>query len=173
MIIETDNLMLRRYADDDVDALHGILSDPETMRFWPSPFTIERVREWIVRSLRSYEELGFGRYPVLLRETGEIIGDCGILRVRVAGETVNDLGYIFHRDHWGRGYATEASEALKRYAFDTLGLEALHANMAYDHSASRRVAEKLGMTKIREFANERNRDIWTLLYCCRREETGD
>lgn len=172
MLIETDNLVLRPYSIDDLDALYRILSDPETMSFWPSPFTQERVREWIERSLRCYDEVGYGRYPVLLRETGEMIGDCGILRVPIAGETVSDLGYIFHRDHWGKGYASEAATAVMNYAFDTLGLDTLYANMAYDHKASRRVAEKLGMTKIREFANERNRNIWTLLFALEREKRG-
>jgi len=170
MVIETDNLTLRHYSIDDAEALYKILSDPETMSFWPSPFTMERVCEWIERSLRSYEECGFGRYPVFLRESGEMIGDCGILRVPIAGETVNDIGYIFHHDHWGKGYAIEAATAVMNYAFDTLELDRLHANMAYDHKASRRIAEKLGMTKIREFANERNRNIWTLLFSRARGE---
>ena len=164
MLLETDNLIIRPYQSDDLDRLSAILSDPITMRFWPSPLTLEAARAWIERSIQSYLLHGFGRYALVQTATGELIGDCGILKSTVAGQAVNDLGYIVHHPYWGRGYATEAARAVKDYAFDTLGLDALHANMPWNHDASRRVAEKIGMRRILEFDNERNRNIRTLLY---------
>jgi RimJ/RimL family protein N-acetyltransferase len=165
MTIETDNLILRDYTSEDIDALYPIMSDADTMSFWPAPFSRDDVQRWIDRAIASYHEYGYGRYPIILKENEKVIGDCGIFRTLVAGEPVNDLGYILHKDYWGKGYATEAAAAVMRDAFDRLKLESLHANMPYNHSASRRVAERLGMHKVREFTNERNRNIWTLLYC--------
>jgi RimJ/RimL family protein N-acetyltransferase len=164
MLPQTDNLVIRPYQSGDLDRLYVILSDPITMRFWPSPLTLEASQLWIDRSIESYVLHGFGRYVVVHAATGELIGDCGILRSTVAGQVVNDLGYIIHHPHWGHGYATEAARAVKEYAFGTLGLDALHANMPWNHDASRRVAEKIGMRRIQEFDNQRNRNIRTLLY---------
>jgi ribosomal-protein-alanine N-acetyltransferase len=169
MLIETDNLIIRDIAIEDVANLFPILSSARTMVFWPVPFTIDGVNAWVRRSLDSYAEHGFGRYALLLKESGELVGDCGIIRMNVAGDDVNDLGYILHHEHWGKGFATEVASAIKEYAFDTLRLDSLHANMPHDHHASRRVAEKIGMKKIREFDNVRNRDIRTLLYGVERE----
>ena len=164
MLLQTDNLTIRPYQSDDLDRLFVILSDPITMRFWPSPLTLEATRAWIDRSTDSYALHGFGRYAVVHTATGGLIGDCGILKSTVAGQAVNDLGYIIHHPYWGHGYATEAARVVKEYAFGTLGLGALHANMPWNHDASRRVAEKIGMRRIQEFDNERNRNIRTLLY---------
>lgn len=164
MLLQTQHLAIKPYEPDDVDRLLTILSDPITMRYWPQPFTREGVEAWIGRSLQSYQLHGFGRYAVTLKETEELIGDAGIWKSTIAGEEINDLGYIIHHPYSGRGYGTEVAAALKDYAFTTLQLDSLHANMPWDHHASRRVAEKIGMQFVKKFQNERNRNIDTLLY---------
>ncbi|MBF2007802.1 GNAT family N-acetyltransferase [Chlorogloeopsis fritschii PCC 9212] len=164
MLFETQHLTIHLYQNDDVDRLLAILSDPITMRYWPQPFTREGVEVWIARNLESYNQHGFGRYKVFLKETGELIGDAGILKSTLIGEPFNDLGYIIHNPFWGYGYGTEVAIALKDYAFTKLKLDSLYANMPWNHAASRRVAEKIGMKFVKQFANERNRNIQTLLY---------
>ncbi len=163
-MIESDRLLIAPYAASDIDELVPILADPITLRFWPEPFTAERTAEWVSRSMDAHRRLGFARYPVRLRGNGALIGDCGIMRTEADGEVVNDIGWIIHHPYWGRGYATEAARAVANHAFATLGLDVLHANMPFDHDASRHVAEKLGMRRVREFHNRRNRDIRTFLY---------
>lgn len=163
-MIETPRLLFRRTTPADADALFPILSDPTTMRFWPRPMMLEEVHAWIDRTIRSYEGHGFGRYLVTLKDTGELIGDCGIIHSTVDGIEVVDIGYIIHHPWWGRGIASEAAAGVRDHAFDTLGVPVLHANMAHDHIASQRVAEKIGMRRIGEFFNERNRGIRTMLY---------
>lgn len=163
-MIETERLVLRQFSIADVDALFPILSDPVTMSYWPKPFAYDDVHNWIARSIENYERHGFGRYAIMLKASEELIGDCGIWRLPLEGELVNDLGYIIHHPFWRDGYATEAANAVKDYVFNTLHLDALHANMPWDHHGSRRVAERIGMIKVREFVNERNRNIRTLLY---------
>ncbi len=162
--INTQRLILRPYVTDDINALHKILSDEKTMSFWPAPFTIEQTRRWIERSIKSYRENQFGRFAVELKESGKLIGDCGILLSEVDGKQENDLGYIIHSDYWGRGYGTEAAQACLDFGFNKLGLTRIAANMASDNTASIRVAEKIGMIKEKEYLNKRNRNILTYLF---------
>lgn len=165
-LIHTARLKLRYLREDDLPSLHQILADPVTMRFWPAPFTLEGTAGWIERNIERYKKERFGRCAVIHAETGELIGDCGIVRIEVDGNLENDLGYIIAKEHWGQGYATEAAGACRDYGFDVLGLQRLTANMPVSHAASRRVAEKLGMALEREFNNRRNRGIPTCLYAC-------
>ncbi len=167
MLIETKNLIIRQYEMEDVAGILPVFTNPTTMEFWPRPFTMQEVEDWAKMSIRSYSENGYGRYVLLLKEENVIIGDCGLIKATIAGENVHDLGYIIHFPYWRRGYATEAASAVKEYAFRELNLDALHANMPYNHIASRRVAEKLGMQRIKEFDNPRNRNIRTFLYAIR------
>lgn len=148
----------------DIDEWHAIVSDPVTMRFWPAPLTREQAAEWINRSLTRYETEGFGRNALVWKENGAIIGDVGVVKTTLDSEEVYDLGYIVHHSYQRRGIAVEAGCAMRDYAFASLPLPALHANFPHDHDASRRVAEKLGMTFVRSFDNPRNRDISTLIY---------
>lgn len=145
--ILTDRLRLCDWRADpsEVDALHAVLSDPETMKLWPKPFDREGCAEWIEHTRGIYAARGFGRWAVELRETGEVIGDCGLNPSTVGDWSFIDLGWILHADHHGRGYAIEAARAIATHAFGALGLRELVAHMAEDHHASRRVAERLGM----------------------------
>lgn len=162
--IETKRLLIKEYSYDDISKLHIILSNPKTMSFWPTPFTLQQTENWVANNINRYKELGFGRWAVILKETDELIGDCGIMVTEIDGKQEYDLGYIFHYPYWHNGFAFEAADACKEYAFNKLGIKRLCANMAFDHTGSRRVAEKIGMQKEKEFHNSRNRNILTYLY---------
>lgn len=164
IVCETERLLLRRWTSDDLDRLFSILSDPITMQFWPAPLTIDAARAWIERALHNYASLGFGRFAVVLKESSAVIGDCGLMHTEVAGQPEYDLGYIIHHPYWRQGYATEAAMACSDYAFSTLGIRRLVANMAVDHVGSMSVARRLGMRLERVFANPRNRNMPTYLY---------
>lgn len=163
IIIETKHLILREYTHNDIEALLSILSDPITMQFWPTPFDRKGTEKWIEFTLESYREFDFGRYAVILKSTGEMIGDCGFKRVMINGVLENDLGYIIDKKYWGQGFATEASKACLQYGIDKHGMKRIVANMAVDHLASKKVAEKIGFKLEREFINSRNRDLPTFI----------
>lgn len=168
-MLETNRLILRKYTAEDIPALHKILSDPVTMSFWPAPFSEAQSLVWFERVLKSYDDHGFGRMTITLKETGELIGDSGIVFDNIIdGKTENDLGYIVHHPNWKKGYASEAANAVKQFAFDSLKLERICANMAFDNIASVKTAEKIGMTKEKEFYNTRNRNILTYLFSINR-----
>lgn len=164
VVLTTKRLILRCYRPGEDAALYPIMSDPVTMRFWPQPYDRAGVSGWVNRWIDSYTENGYGRWALFERETGERIGDAGLIRTVLMGQEVIDLGYIIHNPYWRQGYAVEAAAAIRDHAFEVLGIGRLVANMAHDHAGSARVAEKIGMTKVAEFDNPRNRDIRTFFY---------
>lgn len=136
------------------------------MQFWPAPFTIQQSEGWLQRSLETYAATAntLGRWATVLKESGRVIGDCGLMISEVNGVAQHDLGYIIHADHWRNGYGTEAAAAIRDYAFLRLKLPRIVANMACDHHGSARVAEAIGMQLETTFANQRNRGLQTFLY---------
>ena len=99
-VLETDRLLIRPYTLEDFDVIYGILSDSVTMSFWPKPFDKEQVTHWIERNMRSYQENGFGRWLVVLKERNTVIGDCGITKSEINSKLENDLGYIIDQHYW-------------------------------------------------------------------------
>src|SRR5690348_8912215 len=100
----------------DVDSLHRIFSDPLLMRFWPV-FTHAETEEWVAGEMRHYAEDGFALWAITLKDSDEVIGDCGLVRHEVDGAIETDLGWHVLRAYWGQGYATEAAGASRDYAF--------------------------------------------------------
>jgi RimJ/RimL family protein N-acetyltransferase len=146
-MIETDRLLLRPMREDDVEALLGVFGDPRVMAAFESqPFDLPRMERWVRRNLEHQEKYGYGLFTVILRETGQPIGDCGYEWMEFEGLDVVELGYDLRSDHWGRGLATEAALAARDYALDTLGLPGLVSLIRQENMASRRVAEKIGMS---------------------------
>ncbi len=164
IVIETARLNIRKHTDEDTAALFAILSDPLTMAFWPAPFTFKQTEGWIERNIQSYRTQGFGRWAVELKDTGQLIGDAGIMKSELNGRVENDLGYIIHSNYWRQGYAYEAAKSILSYAVQELGMDRICINMPADHAASEGVAIKLGLKKEAEYRNRRNRDKRTCLY---------
>ncbi len=140
-MIETERLLIRPLTADDAGALHPIWSDPANERFIgaTTPRLVEEVRSW------------FGRWTpwgVWERESGELVGDCGLSFD--AGYQEWELSYGFRRDRWGRGYATEAALACVRYGFETMDVEKIVADVDPANAASVRVLEKCGFVHVGE-----------------------
>ena len=143
--LETERLILRELQPGDLDALAVVLGDPVGMEWYPHPFSRDETRAWIERDRGGYAELGFGHLGVVLRETGELIGDCGPTILEVEGAQEVELGWHIRLDLWGRGYATEAAIASRDWMFDGRGLDRLIALVRPENAPSCRVAEKIGM----------------------------
>ena len=125
-------------TDADYDALRAIMQDPQVMYAYEGPFTDEEVRAWLNRQLERYARFGFGLWAVVLKETGRVIGQCGLTMQPWKEESVLEIGYLFRRDAWHRGYATEAARACIAHAAK-LGIR--DTNLA-----SQNVARRNGMT---------------------------
>lgn len=146
-ILETERLAVRRFTCDDFDALFAIMGKPEVMYAWEHGFTEEDVRNWIERQLVRYSEDGIGYFAVILKESGQMIGQAGLMKTVMNGREVVEIGYIFDNAYWHNGYATEIAVRLIDYAFDDLGLPAVYCSIRQENKASLRVAERLGMTR--------------------------
>ena len=144
-VLESERLVLRRLRPDDVDAIFAVIGDPETMKYYAQPLTRDDAQRWVNRSLERYRTDGYGLFAVVLKSTGEVIGNCGVVRQEVEGESMLEVGYHFRRDHWGHGYATEAARACMKYAFRQLAAETVVSFILPENVPSRRVAERNGM----------------------------
>jgi ribosomal-protein-alanine N-acetyltransferase len=145
-VLETQRLFLRELQSVDVEELAQVLGDPETMRFYPHPKSHEETLAWIEWSRRSYAENGFGLWALVLKEHGNLVGDCGLTMQDVDGESFVEVGYHLSRSHWHRGLATEAAAACRDHAFDGLGVDRLIALIRPENEPSSRLAERLGMS---------------------------
>ncbi len=145
VILETERLALREMTMDDVDDLALILSDPETMRYYPQPLDRRGVEEWIERNLNRYEQYGHGHWAVILKSERKFAGSCGLVVQEVDGIEELEVGYLFNKNYWGRGLATEAARGCMDYAFNQLGRRRIISMIRPENLPSRRVAERNGL----------------------------
>lgn len=145
VIIETSRLLLREFRAEDVGPLQAVLGDPVAMQFYPAAYDRAGVEAWIARNQERYARDGFGLWAMVLKTTGEVIGDCGCVSQEVDGQKEIEVGYHVRRDLWGVGYATEAAKACMEYAFSKLGAERVISMIRPENLQSRRVAEKNGL----------------------------
>jgi [ribosomal protein S5]-alanine N-acetyltransferase len=167
-ILETARLILREFKAEDADALARVLSDPETMRYYPAPYDRAGVEAWIARSQQRYRDDGVGLWGMVLKSSGELIGDCGVIRQEVDGEHLFEIGYHLRRDLWGQGLATEAATACRDWAFANLNADRLISLIRPENIRSRRVAERNGMTIWKEVEW---RGLRHCVYAVQREQT--
>jgi ribosomal-protein-alanine N-acetyltransferase len=161
LIFETERLLLRRLRLDDVEAIFAVIGDPIAMHYYPRTFEHKDAEEWVERNLRRYAEHGHGLYAVVLKTSGDVIGDCGLVTQQVEGRPELEVGYHLRRDQWGRGYATEAARGCMEYAFDTLHARKVISLIRPENLPSRRVAERNGMQVEREVMH---RGLMHLMY---------
>ena len=167
-MIETKRLILRKMTIDDLDDLFLIFSDPKVMEsFGGVLLDRTKMEKWIRRNLDHQDRYGYGLFSVILKESGELVGDCGLEHMEVDGMPEVEIGYDFLSSYWGRGLATEAASAVRDYAFEQLGLTRLISLIRTHNKASMRVAEKMGMTREKEWASG---DIKYYVYSQSRED---
>lgn len=145
-VLLTERLALRELQPCDLDFVAAMLADPETMRFYPKPYTREESAEWIDRQRRRYQSDGYALWLVSLRETGEPVGQVGLIRQLVDGVAEDEVGYLIVRQHWRRGYAAEAARATRDHAFFALGRRRVISLIRPVNLPSQAVARKLGMS---------------------------
>lgn len=145
VIMSTERLALRKMRKDDVNHLLEIFSDPVAMKYYPSTKDEQAANEWIDWTLNNYEKFGVGLWIVEEKGTGEFLGQCGIVPQEIEGTIEMEIGYLFVRHKWGKGYATEAALACKNYGFDQLELLKLISLADINNKPSIKVAERIGM----------------------------
>ncbi len=170
MKCETERLLLRELEYSDIDALSAILRDEETMYAYNGAFSENETLDWLERQLARYKKYGFGLWAVILKESGEMIGQCGLTMQPWKDKELLEVGYLLNKKYWHMGYATEAAKACKMYAFETLDTSEVCSIIRDTNIPSRRVAERNGMSVTDSWVKHyRGVDMPHLLYTVNRE----
>jgi RimJ/RimL family protein N-acetyltransferase len=149
----TDRLLLREFATTDAEHMFQLNQDPEVIRFTGDPpFADVAEARALIAAYDVYALHGFGRWSVFRKDDSEYLGWCGLGR-HSYGEAV-DLGFRFHRRHWGQGYATEAARAALQLGFTRYRLERIIGRAMRANAASQRVLAKVGMRLVLEFVHD-------------------
>ena len=146
-IIETERLILRKWALADVAALFEICRHSDVMRHIGDgkPFdSIADAEKFLKWAVKYQSENKFCRWAVAEKSSGAIVGSCGFAR-QTTGEI--ELGYLFARQSWGKGFATEAARSCVEYGFNKLKFSKIIALTDFDHAESHRVLEKTGFSR--------------------------
>lgn len=151
MIIETKRLYLRELRLSDMSALSKILQDEQTMYAYEGAFDDHEVQNWLEKQIDNYRRDGFGLWAVVLKETGEMIGQCGLTWQDLSGQQVLEIGYLFQRSFWKNGYAIEAAMACRDYAFAQLKADEVFSIIRDTNLASQKVAKRNGMIRCGKF----------------------
>ncbi len=142
-VLTTPRLRLRELTPADLDIVERVRADAH--RFWGLPLqSPDEVKAWLERHAAGYARNGCDLWGVELASTGELIGDCGLVRREIAGRDEIELGYHLLEEHWGHGYATEAALACVAHA-RSLGHTRIVALILPSNVPSQAVARHVGM----------------------------
>ena len=156
IIIETDRLLLRALLPSDKEGMFLLDSNPNVHEFLGQRpvVSIEESQEYIASIQQQYIENGIGRYAVILKDTNQFIGWCGIKFITEPENghvNFHELGYRFIEDYWGKGYGYESAKAWLDYGFNSMNIKTIYASAHIENKGSRHILEKLGMRAVNEF----------------------
>jgi RimJ/RimL family protein N-acetyltransferase len=162
--IETERLLLRGWREEDLEPYARVCVDPEVMRYIGSGavLTREQSEGQIGQFVRHWERSGFGLWAMEERATGDFVGFVGLAHQGdwAEGEHKTEVGWRLGRGFWGRGFATEGARASVAYGLEKLDLERIISIIRPENAASRRVAEKAGLTLRGETLWRENSVVW-------------
>lgn len=169
---DTMRLFVRPITPSDADDLFRIYGDPATNTFNPAgPHQdIHHSRDVLSRAIHHWESHGFGTWAISLRENPDrIIGFGGLSIRNFADITINNLGYRFSTESWGKGLATEFANYAVGYGFNELKLPEISAVVRANHLASQNVLIKAGLRHVRDIHDVENAPASMLFRLSRNE----
>lgn len=146
IVLETDRVVLRHLTLNDAPFIVELLNDPSFLRFIGDRGVRNEqdARKYLLQGpIKSYGTFGFGLYLCFLKEWGDPIGMCGLLKRDTLDDV--DIGFAFLPAHWGKGYATETAAATLDHGRTRLGLKRIVAITSPDNAASIKVLQKIGL----------------------------
>ena len=169
-IIETERLYLREFVKNDYSDLCEILQDIDVMYAFEHAFSKEEVENWYNKNIDRYKKDGFGLWAVINKNTNDFIGQCGLTLQHINEKEYLEIGYLFKKKNWHKGYATEAALGCKKYGFETLNADKLFSLIKENNIASQNVAKRIGMVKIDEIMKHYyNMDMLHYIFEARKE----
>jgi ribosomal-protein-alanine N-acetyltransferase len=147
--IRTDRLLLRPWRDSDLEPFAAINADPAVMKHFPRPLDRSESDAFVARIRAHFEREGFGFWAVEAPGAAPLVGLVGLARPAFEApfSPCVEIGWRLAREHWGKGYATEAARASLRFGFEQLGLTEIVSFTVPENVRSRAVMERLGMMR--------------------------
>jgi [ribosomal protein S5]-alanine N-acetyltransferase len=146
IFLETKRLLIRESSLDNFENAFALFTDKDVMQYVGHGVkTREETHELIAKTVLHYQKHGFGFGDVYEKDTCYYIGRAGLSYIELDEKAEIEVGYVLHKDHWRKGYATELSQALIQWGFNQLALNKIVAVLNPHNDASRRVLEKSGM----------------------------
>jgi len=143
-ILETPRLFLREFETADAPSFFALNANPNVIRYTGNTaFTSIEDAQLFLENYSDYRENGYGRWAVLLKDSGRFLGWCG-LKFDVEKQQT-DIGFRFFEEEWGKGYATESAQACLKVGFETFQLKEIVGRAMKANRASIRVLEKVGL----------------------------
>lgn len=144
-MITTGRLVMRPFTMSDRNALFEIVQEPDIFRYFPTmnAWPMEKVERYIQYQIAHWEKFNYGHWAAVMRETGQIIGWNGLEYLPDTNET--EVGYLFSKAFWGKGYATESTSAIIRFGLNRVKLKEIIGLTHPENVASQRVLEKSGL----------------------------
>lgn len=171
MRLETKRVYLREMEAEDYPSLCKMLKDDTVMYAYGGALEEAEAQAWLERQRNRYQEDGFGLWAMVLKESSEMIGQCGLSMQPWKERCLLEIGYLLQEAFWHQGFATEAAMACKQYAFDSLGATEVFSMIRDTNVASQRVAERNGMQVVdRSVKRYRGIDMPHLLFAAKRKE---
>lgn len=148
----TERLVLRPLTEPDLDALLEIMTQPEVRRSLRLPDTYSRRDLWqsMAQWRGQWELRGSGQWAVAERSSGKVVGRAGLHCPEAADWPGIEVGWAFHPDVWGMGYATEAGRRSMSYAFEVLSVDEVFSVILPDNTRSQAVAARLGLSLVEQ-----------------------
>lgn len=147
--LTTKRLLLRQWRDDDLAPFAALNADPEVMRYFAAPLTRAQSGAFLNRAYSTIYREGWGLWAVEVRDGAPFIGFVGLNSPSFDAHFTPalEVGWRLDRSHWGHGYATEGASAALTFAFEELGLAEVVSFTTVGNQRSRRVMERLGMSR--------------------------
>lgn len=156
IITETARLIIREFNLDDAQAVYNFNAPEEVNRYTGDAGMCESIEDAtnIIKNiwLKEYAKYGFARWAVVLKETGAVIGFCGF-KNETRIDAV-DIGYRFHPDYWGKGFATESNQACIDYARANMNFDTVFGEVMPENVDSSHVLKKLGFKLVRQYQED-------------------
>ena len=148
ILIQTERLTLRFLSETDLPAVYEIFSHPEVMRYWSYPpwTELSQAEKWLLNIQEGYQSGTALQLGIERQADAVLLGTCTLFQFHAASRRA-ETGYALGRPYWGFGYMHEAMQALLGYAFQTLNLNRLEADIDPRNLASAKTLERLGFQK--------------------------
>jgi RimJ/RimL family protein N-acetyltransferase len=152
-LFKSERLGFRTWADNDLESMAAINSDPEVMKFFPNTQAKEHTKNFIERMSSQFKKRGYCYFAVEILKTKEFIGFIGLSRQTYEADFTPciDIGWRLKKDTWGKGFATEGAARCLEFAFSQLKLNQIFSIASIINEPSINVMKKIGMSKVKDF----------------------